>query len=163
MKDCQLKSGLKIKIRPYRHPDDFEAIAQINKLSLRVSFMYLYEPFARKFPDLFLIAEDVENFKKVGFVLIEIDGLKNKKHSSLIYAIAIHPNYRRQGIGKLLIDGVVESLRSNHKKVKTIFLHVQESNNEALEFYKDYGFEEKVFIEDFYSWGESAHRLVYEL
>ncbi|MHA1145094.1 MAG: GNAT family N-acetyltransferase [Candidatus Helarchaeota archaeon] len=163
MQPIVLKSGLRVKIRQYEHPRDFEGVAEINRLSLRVSFNYLYEPFSRKSPDLFLVAEDTTKFKKIGFVLVDINGLRGVKHSSLIYAIAVHPDYRRLGIGKLLINELVQRLRTNHVKIKTIYLHVQETNEGAITFYKNYGFKEKTFLKKFYSWGEGAYRLYYEL
>ena len=158
-----LRSGLEVIIRPYEHPRDFQGISEVNKLTLRVSFMYLYEPFSRKYPSLFLIAEEAEACKKIAFVLTEVPGIKGDKTTALIYAIGVHPDFKRQGIGSRLVEGVLNALRTNYKKVKTLYLHVQETNEEALQFYKDYGFKEKKFIKKFYSWGEGAYRLYYEL
>ncbi|MHC1590866.1 MAG: GNAT family N-acetyltransferase [Candidatus Helarchaeales archaeon] len=163
MNQITLKIGQKIRIRKYEHPRDFESISEINRLSLRVQFDYLFESFSRKYPELFLIAEDAEKFKKLGFVLGQIGGVKGEKNASLIYAIAVHPDYRRRGIGALLIDELARALRTHHEKIKRIFLHVQESNEGAIKFYMRYGFKEKKFMKKFYSWGEGAYRLYYEL
>lgn len=60
--------------------------------------------------------------------------LYDNSDSLEIMKIATLPEYRREGVGKLLIDEVI-------KLGKEIFLEVRESNS-AREFYKSCGFEE---------------------
>lgn len=71
--------------------------------------------------------EDKEKIK--GYVI-----LYDNSESLEIMKIGTLPEYRRQGIGKILIDEI-------SKLKKDIFLEVRESNS-AREFYKSCGFEE---------------------
>ncbi len=69
--------------------------------------------------------------------------LFNNSDSFEIMKIGTLSEYRRQGIGKLLIDEIF-------KAEKDIFLEVRESNN-AREFYKKCGFEEVGKRKNYYS------------
>ena len=141
---------------------DYEQVEVVNSATLRVSFSYLYSIYHKKHPDLFLVAEDSPENKIVGFILVDINGGDVKKDSALVYAIGVLEEYRRQGVGKLLIY----KLNENHKKhpnVKELYLHVQESNTDAFKFYEKLGFQFTKTIKQFYSWGENAHQLSLEL
>ncbi|MFX0133778.1 MAG: GNAT family N-acetyltransferase, partial [Candidatus Hodarchaeota archaeon] len=85
-----------------------------------------------------------------------------KKNSALVYAIGVLENYRRQGIGKLLINHLIDNLKK-HIDIKELYLHVQESNNVAFNFYEKLGFKFIKTIKNFYSWGENAHQLSLDL
>ena len=157
------RRNVQIKYREYMHPNDYSGVAYINSSSLLVSFTYLYEEFNNKAPDLFIVAENEINKKILGFILVEKNPRNFKKGSALIYAIAAHPGYKRLGIGSALIRNVAINLRYNHPKVKMLYLHVQETNEEAITFYKKFGFKETKFLKEFYSWGENAHQLGLDL
>ena len=154
---------VQIKYREYLHPRDYSGVANINSASLIVSFTYLYEEFHKKNPDLFLVAENELNKKILGFILVEKNPRGFKKDSALIYAIAAHPGYKRLGIGGALIRNIAINLRYNHPKVKKLYLHVQETNEDAIKFYKNFGFKETKYLKEFYSWGENAHQLALDL
>ncbi len=52
--------------------------------------------------------------------------------------LAVHPGFRKQGIGKRLFAFALEF--SEARGVNYFALEVRESNNAALEFYKRFGF-----------------------
>lgn len=52
--------------------------------------------------------------------------------------VAVHPDYRRQGIGKLLVEELVASLKEN--SVYSLTLEVRASNDPAIGLYEQLGF-----------------------
>ena len=52
--------------------------------------------------------------------------------------IAVHPNYRRQGIAEAMIDALVNALRD--KGSRALSLEVRASNDPAIALYKKIGF-----------------------
>ncbi|NVM02800.1 MAG: GNAT family N-acetyltransferase [Candidatus Helarchaeota archaeon] len=141
---------------------DYEQVEAVNSATLRVSFSYLYSIYHKKHPDLFLVVEDGLENKIIAFILVDINGGDVKKDSALVYAIGVLENYRRQGIGKLLVNQLIKNLKK-HPNIKELYLHVQESNTVAFKFYEKLGFQFSKTIKQFYSWGENAHQLSLEL
>lgn len=52
--------------------------------------------------------------------------------------IAVHPNFRRQGIGKLLIEELMRYARS--EKIESLTLEVRVTNEPAIKLYQSFGF-----------------------
>lgn len=52
--------------------------------------------------------------------------------------IAVHPDYRRMGLAKLMIDKIITIARA--RGCAKIMLEVRKSNREAIELYVQYGF-----------------------
>jgi len=140
------------------NPDDYNKVEKVNSATLRVSFSYLYNIYHKKHPDLFLVIEHKDENNIIGFILVDINGGEIKKNSALVYGIGVLKQYRRQGIGKLLIDRIIENLKK-YPHVKELYLHVQETNKDALAFYTALGFKFIKTISEFYSWGENAHQM----
>lgn len=67
-----------------------------------------------------------------------------------IMTITVLKPYRRYGIGSQLLDKAVEDCAKS-KKIKRMYLHVQEGNESAFEFYKKHGFEVKERLENYYT------------
>lgn len=63
--------------------------------------------------------------------------------------IAVDKNYRGKGIGKLLIEGLIDVCRE--KNAKAITLEVRQSNEIAKSLYKQYGFKEAGVRPGYYS------------
>ncbi|KAK6029118.1 hypothetical protein OSTOST_04777 [Ostertagia ostertagi] len=57
--------------------------------------------------------------------------------------------YRQLGVGNMLLDYVF-SLTAKDPALENIFLHVQTSNETALNFYKNRGFEQAGVVENYY-------------
>lgn len=54
-----------------------------------------------------------------------------------ILSLGVHKKYRRNGIGSLLLDALINHLTTTEKsKVKAIFLHVLTTNQPAILFYE---------------------------
>jgi len=91
--------------------------------------------------NLFFVAE--ENNKIIGIIMAGFDG-----HRGWIYSLAVIPNKRNQGIGKLLVDKALWELKKlNCLKVN---LQIYCDNESVILFYKKLGF----IIEDRISMGK---------
>lgn len=77
------------------------------------------------YPDSFLVYE--YGNEVIGYILFD-------PYDGHIISIAVDHNYRRMGIGSLLIAEVLNRIRK-------AYVEVRESNEEAIEFYRSLGFE----------------------
>ena len=81
-----------------------------------------------------------------GFVCIETyngnvvayGGLIMAADEAQILNIATHPNHRRSGFGKLIVEALIDY--AIEKKASEISLEVRESNLPAIKLYSGYGF-----------------------
>lgn len=62
------------------------------------------------------------------------------KRIYLIANVAVHPDYRRRGIGRTLTERVMKQARD--KRASAIWLHVRDDNPGAIKLYADLGFQE---------------------
>lgn len=74
-----------------------------------------------------------------GAVCCRLDKMEEKKQM-YIMTLGCLAAYRRLGIGSVLLDFVFQLCRQR-RDVEAICLHVQVSNDEALDFYRKFGFE----------------------
>lgn len=95
-------------------------------------------------PDLFLIAETSSEI--IGTVVGAYDGRRGA-----IYHLAVHKEFRGQGIGAMLLAEVEKRLQA--KGCLKCLLHVLDDNTEAIQFYKNRGWrhvkEDLVFAKEF--------------
>lgn len=54
--------------------------------------------------------------------------------------LAVHPNYRRMGVGRALVEHIIEQLRN--REVHSLTLEVRASNEAAQNLYKSMGFQQ---------------------
>lgn len=90
------------------------------------------------------IASELDN--KLSFWLVALDGdtvagyvgSQSVLGESDMMNVAVHPDYRRQGIGEALVTGLVQALRErgNH----CLSLEVRASNAPAIALYEKQGF-----------------------
>ncbi len=96
-------------------------------------------------PDLFLLAEI--NNEIIGTVIGAFDGRRG-----MIYHLAVHQNFRGQGVGAMLLDEVEKRLQA--KGCLKCLMHVLDDNTEAIQFYKNKGWrhatEDVVFVKEFF-------------
>jgi ribosomal protein S18 acetylase RimI-like enzyme len=83
-------------------------------------------------PDLFLVAET--DGKMVGTVIGGFDGRRG-----LIYHLAVDANFRKHGVGSLLMDEVERRLKA--KGCLKCYLMVTVENENAMRFYESRGWE----------------------
>ncbi|MBQ9750879.1 MAG: ribosomal protein S18-alanine N-acetyltransferase [Clostridia bacterium] len=63
--------------------------------------------------------------------------------------IATHPDHRRQGYGKAVVEALIRYAKNNH--LESISLEVRESNKAAIELYSALGFKVEGKRKDFYT------------
>ncbi len=101
----------------------------------RTTFVHLYW----LYPETFWIYVDQDKGKETscGYLVFSKDG-----H---LISLAIDPRYRRKGIGKTLLQEAMETLA-----VKKMWAEVRRSNQGALAFYQQIGFQVTGVIPDYY-------------
>ncbi len=91
----------------------------------------------------------------------QTNGSKNQNESEIeIFNICIRKNFKRQGIGTILLKKLYEKCRS--EAVGTIWLEVRETNTNAINFYTSHGFK-KVYKRKNYYQNPSEDALVMRL
>jgi len=93
----------------------------------------------------------------VGFVC----GTIIPENQARILMLAVHPLYRRSGIGSRLMD--VFTRKCVIENVDTIILEVRPTNNVAINFYLNRNFTPVETLEDFYTNGETAIKMIKHL
>ena len=102
-----------------------------------------------------MVAEQGE--KVVGFMIYELH--KNKLH---ILNFAVHPSYRRAGVGTQMVAKLISKL-SSHRRTR-ITLEVRETNLGAQLFFRSQEFRALRVLRAFYEdSGEDAYLLQYKL
>jgi len=55
--------------------------------------------------------------------------------------IAVHPDYQNRGVGRLLFNALLNTVRTDHPDILRVELIARESNQRAIQFYASLGFE----------------------
>ncbi|MBI1954072.1 MAG: GNAT family N-acetyltransferase [Proteobacteria bacterium] len=136
-------------IRPYRGEKDDKALYEAYHIFLKDHFGFEEYSFEKwkitikavtsfKEADLWQLAWIDQ--KLVGFCMSAIyPYLRNYKEAEIIY-LAVHPDYRRQGIGSQLLNVILSLIKS--KGIRRINVYV-DKNNDSLSFYQRFGFFEE--------------------
>ena len=106
-----------------------------------------------------LIKDEIENNKLKKPYILEIDNkivgyafvwiIEDEVH---LNNFAIHPNFRRKGLGLKLIRFIFDEF----KKYRNMFLEVRQSNKKAIDLYHKVGFSNFFIRKHYYSNGENA-------
>lgn len=92
----------------------------------------------------YLVAETGETGKVIGYTGCWV--LFDEAH---ITTLAVHPAYRRNGIGSKLLTTLLELAES--KGAQQVFLEVRDSNMAARRLYAEFGFEIKGIRKKYYN------------
>jgi ribosomal protein S18 acetylase RimI-like enzyme len=139
-------------VRQFLFPDDYDRVLRLWKSienGMNVGRSDTPEEIQKKVqrdPDLFLVAEFGDEI--IGSVIGAFDGRRG-----MIYHLAVHRDFRGQGVGASLLAEVEERLKA--KGCLKCLLHVFANNTEAIEFYKNRGWREQtgdiVFGKEFFT------------
>jgi ribosomal-protein-alanine N-acetyltransferase len=110
------------------------------------------------FPDLFFVY--TKDSTIIGYIVASIH--QDKKHHRLghVDSIAVLPLFRRQGIGRQLMNRLFKALKE--KGCQEALLLVRVSNNIAQQFYRSFGFQVKSQLKGYYD-GEDGLVMATEL
>ena len=94
--------------------------------------------------------------KVVGFI-----NFMTTFNSATITQIAVNNNYRKQGIGTILLNEMEKTFPKNGEDVvEFVTLEVRKSNQPAINLYKKNGYEHVVYKKNYYPDGEDAAYMV---
>ncbi len=129
-------------------PTDLKRVFEIENMSFNQSyginmFQQLYEMGIG-----FLVAED-DNYV-IGYVMFWVK-YENQGH---IISIAVDKNHRRSGAGTHLLVKAIAIL--SLLNIDTIYLEVNENNDGAVEFYKNFNFKIDRIVPGYYENGDGA-------
>uniref|UniRef100_A0A914YHA9 N-terminal methionine N(alpha)-acetyltransferase NatE n=1 Tax=Panagrolaimus superbus TaxID=310955 RepID=A0A914YHA9_9BILA len=88
------------------------------------------------------------NDSVVGAVCCRPEVKENRKRLYIMMIGTLAP-YRRYGVGTMLISHVL-ALCEKDTNIESVYLHVQSSNEAAMEFYKKFGFEVVDNVKNYY-------------
>ncbi len=136
--------------------EDIDEIYRIEVKSFKIPYPRHYlKILLRMAPQYFLVAE--ENGKVVGY----ISGVARISKIGHIVSIAVDPDYRRRGIGNLLIEALLKKFKND--KMKKVRLEVRVSNKPAINLYVKIGFKIERRIKNYYPDGEDCFVMTKEL
>jgi len=111
----------------------------------------LFNFFYENFPEGFWVCE--KNHKIVGFIV----GVKTNSEIARILILAVLKEYRRQGIGNILLKNFLREVAIEN--IKHVELEVETKNKSAIEFYMENGFEIIDILIKFYQNGKDAYAM----
>jgi len=132
-------------------PSNLNEILEIEKNSFEKKEAFPKEYFlelSKKWSEGFLVA-------KLGGEIVGYAIGEKSKDSGLIVSVAVKKEWRRRGIGRKLIEKLLENFKKEGMKI--VFLHVREENRDAINFYQALGFKIIELVENYYSNGENAY------
>jgi ribosomal-protein-alanine N-acetyltransferase len=150
-----VEENKEIIIRPMTGKD-IEDVYEINRLSFSHPWSkesFEKEIYNNKIAHYFVA---VMNNKIVGYI-----GFWHMFQEVQITSIAVHPDYRRLGIGEALLDYIIDICEKNN--VKEIILEVRISNTIAQNLYFKKGFKKIGVRKWYYRDGEDALVMVKKL
>jgi ribosomal-protein-alanine N-acetyltransferase len=87
-----------------------------------------------------------------GFIIGFADG-----ETGFIYTLDVHPDYRKKGIGSMLISALEEKLHA--RRAKRIRLEAALNNPAALALYRKAGYSKREMLRNYYGRGKHAVRM----
>ena len=139
-------------------PSDLDAVAQIERDTFSNPYtkeQLSYELNENPVAGMYVAVVDHE---VVGFIDFMITF-----NSSAIVQIAVKEEFRRKGIGNMLLGQMVKDCESKEDVVEYITLEVRVSNASAIAFYKKHRFQEITVKKQYYDDGEDAIYMVRSL
>ncbi|KAK9765354.1 N-acetyltransferase 5 [Basidiobolus ranarum] len=85
----------------------------------------------------------------VGAVCCRKENIEDGKVKIYIMTLGVLAPYRKLGLGSALLKHILNQCEQD-SKISELYLHVQISNDEAIAFYKKYGFEVTGTLENYY-------------
>jgi len=145
--------------------EDLDQVIEINLISLKEHYpVQFWRDHLQLWGKIFLVAE--VDSRIVGYVMTRIErgfGFLRRFLRKLghVVSIAVHPNYRRRGIGSALMVEVLKRMKDLYN-VDEAYLEVRVSNTPAIKLYEKLGFKIVKVIKYYYADGEDAYLMARE-
>ena len=144
---------------------DVQAMRDLNELTLPENYsLDEWKSVLSTYPDASICAwNGSENNKTlVGYVLVLLNSsFFSMKREAHIASFAVHPDYRKLGIGKSLLDACFKTICQNG--FSTVSLNVRVDNVAALALYRKSGFHVEYEQRGYYVDGTNAYNMVKNL
>ena len=154
LKDDYGKGTFKTIVRKAM-PSDLSAIMEISAASFSTPYTEEQIRYEMSENPVAHVYAAVVDSQVVGFIDFLITF-----NSATICLIAVKEEFRRKGIGNLLLGQMLKDCRSQIDEVEYLTLEVRKSNVSAQAFYKKHQFEEIVTKKQYYDDGEDAIYMV---
>ena len=153
-----MRTSRKLSLRPASSADAMP-IAQMSRELIEAGLPWTWTPerVARnlgRHETLVLTARDAEHL--AGFAIMQFGD--ERAHLSLF---AVQPDYQRQGIGRRMLQWLVESALT--AGIASVHLELRVTNLGARRFYLEQGFAETARIQRYYSGVETAVRMLRDI
>lgn len=87
----------------------------------------------------------------VGAIACRVEPQENSSGFKVyVMTIGVLAPYRRLGIGAKLLEQTLEACAKAGPDLEEVYLHVQVGNDDAVNFYKGFGFEKGEIVKDYY-------------
>ena len=143
-------------LRP-AEPADILAMYELDLLCFEAPFRFDLETmryYATRPGSICLIAE--KDRVLAGFLIVNLT-IRRKASSGYITTLDIHPDFRRQGLSRQLMNAAEAS--AIQAGITSLSLHVSTENQPAICFYESFGYSRILLVENFYA--EDLHAWLY--
>jgi len=140
-----------VTVRDFRE-DDLRRIYEIEVLSFKYPWSMRAFIAVQNMGAKIVVAEH-RNYGVIGFAIFRVERTRSAILGHLMN-IAVHPEFRRKGIGSLLLRTFEEKCTS--RGAEYAYLEVRISNTAAISFYKKHGYKIWGARKGYYSNGEDA-------
>ncbi len=146
--------------------EDMDSVIEINMISLKEHYpLFFWMDHLRMWGKAFLVAE--ADGKVVGYVMTRVENLfcffsKGLCKVGHIISIAVRPEFRRRGVGRVLMEEVLRRLKEVYG-AEEVYLEVRVSNEAAIKLYEKLGFKKVKILRHYYADGEDAYLMAREL
>lgn len=135
---------MSFKIIPF---EDKHKEVVLNLLSEIFQYRYTDEYLSTGISRKFVLTADN---KVVGFLEYEV-----LFDDAEIFMIAVHPDFQKKGLGKMLMEFCLKNLQK--EGVKSVYLDVAANNTKAIDFYRKFGFYTVYIRKEYYRDGTDAY------
>ena len=132
---------------------DIDALKRIEDKSFKYPYSKHLLLYLLNTCDVFLVAVTGDPEGVVGYICGSIE-IRRGVELGHIISIAVDPSYRRKGIGRRLMEEVIEFYK--RRGISVIYLECRVSNKVAQRFYEKLGFRKECIIKGYYENGEDA-------
>merc|ERR1712086_843968 len=156
MSDCDFQTKIQVDLGNVT-PKNIEQLKIIYSVVFPVRYSEQFFKDVVERADSGLIKLAYHNAVMVGGICCRLEDQEQKVY---IMTIACLAPYQGCGIGSKMLAEVLGNIRKDYPKVKEVYLHVQEGRDDAVKFYKRFGFVEGEAVQNYYKHAEPPHAVV---